>query len=116
MSGALCVMAGGAAGPLVVTVSPALLTGTAVGAEGVTSASGTATISGGVGPYTGFWSRQFGSVELSAINPNATTTLFGGYSLTPGVPSFSAFFMFTATDAVGATAVSDNLIEVIITR
>lgn len=116
MSGALCVMAGGAAGPLVVTVSPALLTGTAVGAEGVTSAPGTATISGGIGPYTGFWSRQSGSVELSAVNPTSTTTAFGGDSLNPITPSFTAFFVFTATDAVGATAVSASSIEVVITR
>lgn len=88
--------------PLAVTASsPAY--GSRVGAGSVTTASTTATPSGGIGPFSYAWARLsgFGTANSPAM---ATTT----FTETVALEEFkSGVFRVTVTDSTGATATAD---------
>jgi hypothetical protein len=98
-----------------VNPSIASLSGSRLGAGVVnTSSSTTANVTGGVGPFTYAWTRQSGSVAITATAPSSATTSF---TATVAVAdSFTAVFICTVTDtATGiinvSGTVSVNLLE-----
>lgn len=96
---------GGGGAPMTVGLSTTSMYGT-FGYSGSGSAgNNTATLSGGVGPYTYAWSRLSGSVLIGAVTPGIATT---ETVVSGGVPgnSYDAVFKCTVTDSTGAIAVA----------
>lgn len=101
----------GAGRRLQVVASPASVSGNASSAgvtTEVTSGSATATVSGGVAPYSYAWSRSSGSTLIEALTGSLATTAWRG-DIPEADPSQVAIFICTVTDAVGAIAVSGGV-------
>lgn len=93
------------------TPPPSVSVPTSVSKEGntasQTTSSVTATVTGGLAPFTYSWTRTSGDTEVSATAPSAATTAFTDTTLVAGEID-TATFTCTVTDALGRTA-SDSI-------
>ncbi|MEM9600675.1 MAG: hypothetical protein AAF926_06605 [Pseudomonadota bacterium] len=92
---------------LSVSVSPSGVTKFGTGAAQSTSTV-TATVTGGIGPFTYSWTRASGSTKISAISPSAASTAFQSSGLSPG-ESAVATFIVTVTDTATGNQVFDTV-------
>ena len=95
----------GGGGGLAVNIDPALVIGSALTDDPatVTTATATASVTGGTAPYTFAWALDSGNVGWTATNPTAATTSFRFATIGPGDSEFGVFEV-TVTDARGRTA------------
>lgn len=114
MSGALCIMVGSAPA-LEVRIDPASLYG-ASSSLPIRVGPSTATVTGGVGPFSYHWEDIAGSSKVVADTPFSNTSDFTCVDIPPGELAVSYFTMKVTDNATGLQAVAPNFQEVTIER
>lgn len=76
----------------------------------------TATVTGGVGPFSYHWEDIAGSSQIVADNPFSYATNFTGVGIASGELVVSYFRMTVTDNATGLQAVAPNFLEVTIER
>lgn len=102
--------------PMVVSASPASVSGSDSGSTVTTNAT-TALVTGGSGAATRThsWSLVSGSGSITATSPSSATTNFSASGLSPG-GSLSAVFKDTITDTVTGQVIDTNTVNVYVER
>lgn len=120
MTGALCALAapyaptivggGGGGGQMTVTASPdTVLKTKGTRASSLTISSTTpcvVSVTGGITPFSYAWTKVRGDT-ITATNPTAASTYFSG--VVSADTTLQAAFICTVTDALGATAPSNEV-------
>lgn len=114
MSGALCIMAGSGRS-LGVSIDPASLYGSSSSLP-IKVGPSTATVTGGVGPFSYHWEDIAGSSQITADTPFSHTSNFTCVDIPPGELAVSYFRMTVTDNATGLQAVAPNFLEVTIER
>lgn len=114
VSGALCILAGGGRS-LGVKIDPTTLYGASSNLP-IRVGPSTATVTGGVGPFSYHWESITGGSQIVADNPFSYSTNFTGVGISSGEVVVSYFRMTVTDNATGLQAVAPSWLEVTIER
>lgn len=114
MTGAVCIMIGGAP-RLSVSITPLTLFSSSPTVP-IISDVATAIVTGEAGPVSYLWSRVSGDTRITANNPNDSSTDFIASLITPGEIIVAHFQVHVTDTLTGFSATSPDLVQVSLER